>query len=187
MRRRDIGWIVVGVVVLLAAIPFIYYYNRFISQGEAIDAQWAQVETQLKRRNDLIPSLVSSVKGYMGHEREIFIHVADARSKLIGARSVNETIEAAQGLDLALGRLLAVFERYPELRAVESFNRLMDELAGTENRLSVERKRYNDRVREYNLTIRRFPGTIFASIFGMEPGVYFEVPEEEERVPQVWF
>jgi LemA protein len=189
MKTRNIViWSVVGVVILLILVVLpITYYNRFISQGEAIDAQWAQVENQLKRRNDLIPNLVNSVKGYMGHEQEIFTHVADARSKLIGARTMPEKIEAAQGLDRALGQLLAVVERYPELKAIESFNRLMDELAGTENRLAVERKRYNDKVREYNVTIRRFPGNIFASIFAREPGIYFEVPEAEERVPEVRF
>src|SRR6187200_1294856 len=133
-------------------------YNKFVGQEEAIKSQWAQVENQLQRRNDLIPNLVETVKGYAQHEEGVFKEIAEARSRLLAARSPEETIAAANQQTTALGRLLAISENYPQLRANEQFNRLMDELSGTENRIAVERMRYNDKVREYNTSTRQFPG-----------------------------
>ncbi len=174
-------------VDLIIGIVLITYYNKFITLKESIDEQWAQVENQLKRRNDLIPNLVNTAKGYMEHEQDVFKHIADARARMAGAGTKSEKIDAANSLTGALGRLLVVVEQYPDLKANQQFNRLSDELAGTENRIAVERMRYNRLVKDYNMTIKKFPGNIFAGIFGKEAGTYFEVPEEEQEVPEVAF
>ncbi len=184
------GLIIGGVIVVIVLICIgttVSHYNRFVSQWEGIESQWAQVENQLKRRTDLIPNLVNTVKGYMTHEKEVFEHIADARAKLAGAGTIPEKIKAHQGLGAALGRLLVIVERYPNLKANESFNRLMDELSGTENRIAVERMRYNERVKQYNMSIKRFPGKIFAGLFNREEATYFEVPEAEKSIPKVEF
>jgi LemA protein len=180
-------------IVMLAAVAFAAAvlpgcsYNRFVTQEEAIKAQWAQVENQLQRRNDLIPNLVETVKGYASHEQEVFQSVADSRARLAGAGTPAETIEAANAQSSALARLLAIVENYPQLKANEQFNRLMDELAGTENRIAVERMRYNERVQEYNTARRRFPSNMTAKIFGFGEYPYWEVPKEAQGVPRVDF
>jgi LemA protein len=175
-------------VLALVAMPLTgCSYNRFVSQEEAIKAQWAQVENQLQRRNDLIPNLVETVKGYAAHEEGVFKEIADARSQLLSAKSPEETISAANRQTSALGRLLAVVENYPNLKANEQFNRLMDELSGTENRLAVERQRYNERVREYNTSRRQFPGNLTAKMFGFKEYPFFEAPAEAKQVPKVNF
>ena len=133
-------------------------YNRFVSQEEAIKAQWAQVENQLQRRNDLIPNLVETVKGYASHEEGVFKDIAESRSRLLSAKSPDETIAAANQQSSALGRLLVVVENYPNLKANEQFNGLMDELSGTENRIAIERMRYNERVQEYSTRAASVPG-----------------------------
>src|SRR5579863_10433635 len=167
------------VVLALAALPLAgCSYNTFVSQEEAIKAQWAQVQNQLQRRNDLIPNLVETVKGYAAHEEGVFKEIADARSQLLNAKSPEESIAAANRQTSALGRLLAVVENYPNLKANEQFNRLMDELAGTENRLAVERQRYNERVREYDTSRRQFPGNLTAKMFGFKEYPFFEAPPE---------
>src|SRR5256885_13605137 len=146
------------VLVALAALPLTgCSYNTFVSQDEAIKAQWAQVQTQLQRRNDLIPNVVETVKGYATHEEGVYKDIAESRSRLLAAKLPEETIAAANQQTTALGRLLAISENYPQLRANEQFNRLMDELSGTENRIAVERMRYNERVQDYNTTTRRVP------------------------------
>lgn len=178
--------IIIGVVVLLAAYSGCKY-NALVTANEEIDSAWAQVENVLQRRADLIPNLVETVKGYAAQEREIFTAVAEARSRLIGATGPAEAAEANQSLSTALSRLLAISERYPDLKANQNFLRLQDELAGTENRIAVERKRYNDRVREYNTTVKRFPGNLFASLFGFDPREYFQAEETARTVPQVEF
>ena len=162
-------------------------YNRFVSQEEAIKAQWAQVENQLQRRNDLIPNLVESVKGITQQEKDVFGQIAESRAKLAGAQTPEQRMQAANEQSQALARLLVVVENYPQLRSSESFNRLMDELAGTENRLATERMRYNERVQEYNVSRRRFPSNITASIFGFKEYQLFNAPPEAERVPKVNF
>src|ERR671936_844793 len=158
-------------------------YNTFVGQEEAIKAQWAQVENQLQRRNDLIPNLVETVKGYAQHEESVFKEIADARSRLLAARSPEETIAAANQQTAALGRLLAVSENYPQLKANEQFNRLMDELAGTENRIAVERMRYNEAVQRYNTKRRQFPSNVTAKIFGFKEHPLFQAPPEAKQVP----
>lgn len=162
-------------------------YNKLVTMKENIDGSWAQVDNQLKRRNDLIPNLVNTVKGFAAQEKEIFIRIAEARAKLAGARTIPEKIEGANAVESALSRLLVVVENYPNLKSNESFNRLMDELAGTENRISVERMRYNDTVKIYNTTVSRFPGRVMAGIFGFEKGTYYQVAEEEKQAPKVEF
>jgi len=162
-------------------------YNRFVSQEEAIKSQWSQVENQLQRRNDLIPNLVETVKGYAQHEEGVFKDIADARSQLLAAKSPEETISAANRQTTALGRLLAISENYPQLKANEQFNRLMDELAGTENRLAVERMRYNQRVQEYDTSRRQFPANVTARMFGFKEYPYFQAPPEAKQVPKVNF
>jgi LemA protein len=162
-------------------------YNKFVTQEEAIKAQWAQVENQLQRRNDLIPNLVESVKGYAQHEEGVYKDIADARSRLLAAKSPEETIQAANQQTSALGRLLAVVENYPQLKANEQFNRLMDELSGTENRIATERMRYNERIQEYNTSRRQFPANLTAKMFTFKDYPFFEAPPEARQVPKVNF
>ena len=162
-------------------------YNTFVSQEEAIKAQWAQVENQLQRRNDLIPNLVETVKGTAQQEKDVFGQIADSRAKLAGAQTPGERMQAANEQSTALARLLVVVENYPELRSNASFNRLIDELAGTENRLAVERMRYNERVQAYNTSRRQFPSNVTAGIFGFKEHPLFNAPPEAERVPRVNF
>jgi LemA protein len=158
-----------------------------VSQEEAIKAQWAQVENQLQRRNDLIPNLVETVKGYATHEEGVFKDIADSRSRLLAAKSPEESIAAANQQTSALGRLLAVVENYPNLKANEQFNRLMDELSGTENRIAVERMRYNERVQEYDTSRRQFPANLTARLFGFKEYPFFAAPPEAKQVPKVNF
>jgi LemA protein len=162
-------------------------YNRFTTQEEAIKGAWGEVQNQIQRRNDLIPNLVETVKGYASHEEGVFKEIADARSKLLAAKTPEETIQAANQQSSALGRLLAVVENYPNLKANEQFNRLMDELAGTENRLSVARMRYNEKIQEYNTTRRRFPSNVTAKVFGFKEYPYYEAPPASQAAPKVDF
>ena len=162
-------------------------YNTFVTKEEGIKAQWAQVENQLQRRNDLIPNLVETTKGIAQQEKDVFGQIADSRAKMAGAKTPQDTIQAANEQSAALGRLLVVVENYPQLRSSESFGRLMDELSGTENRIAVERMRYNERVQDYNITRRRFPSNITASIFGFKEYPLFNAPPAAEQVPKVNF
>ena len=182
--------IVVIVIVVLVLVPLLYLkgtYNSLVTMDEGVKAAWAQVENQLQRRYDLIPNLVETVKGYASHEEEVFLKVTEARSRVGGAASVSDKIAANNSLSAALSRLLVVVERYPELKANTNFLRLQDELAGTENRIAVERRRYNESVRDFNATIRRFPTNILAGIFGFEKAAFFDVPEERQEAPKVSF
>jgi LemA protein len=185
MTRRTVLQLV---ALALVAMPLTgCSYNKFVSQEVAIKAQWAQVENQLQRRNDLIPNLVETVKGYAQHEEGVYKEIADARSQLLNAKSPEESIAAANRQTSALGRLLAVVENYPNLKANEQFNRLMDELAGTENRLAVERQRYNERVQEYDTSRRQFPANLTAKMFGFKEYPFFQAPPEAKQVPKVNF
>jgi LemA protein len=162
-------------------------YNRFVSQEEAVKAQWAQVQNQLQRRNDLIPNLVETVKGYAAHEKEVFQQIGESRARLSGAQTPADAIAAANQQSAALARLLVIVEDYPTLKANEQFNRLSDELAGTENRIAVERMRYNERVQEYNTSRRQFPGVVTAKIFSFKDYPLFEAPPAAQQVPKVAF
>jgi LemA protein len=162
-------------------------YNTLVSQSEAVDGAWSEVQNQLQRRNDLIPNLVETVKGFAKQEQDVLVKVTEARSRVAGASSRSEAIEASNDLSNALSRLLVVVEKYPELKSDQNFLRLQDELAGTENRLAVARKRYNDAVQGYNTTAKRFPTNLLAMLFGFEQREYFDAPESAEAVPQVKF
>ena len=180
-----------GIVVLVAALVIMALagvYNGIVSKHETITAKWAQVENQLQRRNDLIPNLVSTVKGYAAYEKNVLEDVTNARSQWAKAGSVDEKVKAAGAIDKALGRLIMVTENYPNLKADQSFLKLMDELSGTENRISVERMRYNEAVRDYNVTVRMFPGNIVAGMFGYKAAPeYFKAEEKARTVPEVKF
>ncbi len=189
-RRSYKGLIAVGVIVLLVVIMVSWYVsarNSLVEMEEQVSASWSEVENQLKRRSDLIPNLVDTVKGFAAQEEEIFTSIADARARLAGAETVEETAEGTRELNSALSRLLVVVENYPELRSNENFLRLQDELAGTENRIAVARRRYNERVRQFNTRIRMLPTSLVASQLGFEAKTYFEVDDEDLEVPEVDF
>ena len=162
-------------------------YNRFTSMDEAIKGSWSEVQNQLQRRNDLIPNLVETVKGFASQERQIIEAITDSRATLAGARTPEETIKAANEQSTALARLLVVVENYPDLKSNANFMRLQDELTGTENRIVVARKRYNETIQAYNTLRRRFPSNITASMFGFKEHPYFEVPPSAQQVPKVDF
>jgi len=174
-------------VIALLFGPGCMSYNQMVADQERIDQSWSEIENQLQRRNDLIPNYVETVKGYASHEKEIFVKVAEARAKLAGATQVEDKMKAANEMSAALSRLLVVVENYPQLKADQNFIRLQDELAGTENRIAVARRRYNEAVQVYNTRIRAFPGVIVARLFGFSKRPYFEAPEESKKVPAVKF
>jgi len=189
-KGLKITLIVLGILALIGIVLgkwIIGGYNTVVSMDEDVKGKWAQVENQLKRRYDLIPNLVETVKGYAAHEKEIFTHIADARTKYFQAGSVKEKIEASRRLEDALSRLLLLQEQYPQLRANESFLKLHDSLEGTENRISVERKRYNESVQALNTYIRTFFGRFFSAIAGVSSAEYYEIPDAEKETPKVRF
>jgi LemA protein len=182
--------IIVGVVVLVGLMMFgkiIAGYNRVIAMDENVKGKWAQVENQLKRRYDLIPNLVETVKGYAKHEKELFENIAQARTLYFQAKDVKDKVKASNQLEGVLSRLLLLQERYPVLKANESFLKLQDSLEGTENRISVERKRYNESVQTLNTYIRTFFGKFYAMVAGVSSAAYYEVPEAEKAAPKVKF
>ena len=176
-----------ALLVLVATLASGCSYNTFVAQEEAIKTQWAQVENQLQRRNDLIPNLVETTKGIAQQERDVFGQIAESRARLAGAQTPAQAMQAANEQSAALARLLVIVENYPQLRSNETFNRLMDELSGTENRIAVERMRYNERVQEYNTARRQFPSNITAGIFSFAEYPVFNAPPDAERVPRVDF
>lgn len=184
-KMKNAKLLIIIAVLVLAGLSLIGFYNSLIGKTQAIEAQWAQVETQYQRRFDLIPNLVESVKGMMKQEKEVFEKIAEARTRYAGARTVEEKVKAIGGVESALGRLLVIMENYPQLRSVENVAQLMDELAGTENRISVERRRYNDLVRDYNTAIKKFPGNLLAQAFGFSERSFFEAAEGAEKAPKV--
>lgn len=182
--------IIIGILVFIGVSAFswaIKEYNKVIAMDENITAQWAQVENQLKRRYDLIPNLIETVKGYAKHEKELFENIAEARTRYFQAKSVNDKISASNQLEGVLSRLLLLREAYPQLKANESFLKLQDSLEGTENRIAVERKRYNDAVKILNTYRRTVFGRFFASIAGVSVAEYYEIPEGEAATPEVKF
>jgi len=182
--------IIVGVILLVGFMMFgkiIAEYNRVIAMDENVKGKWAQVENQLKRRYDLIPNLVETVKGYAKHEKELFENIAQARTQYFQAKDVKGKINASNQLEGVLSRLLLLQERYPVLKANESFLKLQDSLEGTENRIAVERKRYNESVQILNTYIRTFFGRFYAMFAGVSKAEYYEVPKAEQAVPKVKF
>ncbi len=189
----------IGIVVLLiiwVVSSYFSNYNRFVEMDETVEGQWAQVETAYQRRADLIPNLVETVKGYADFEQETLTGVIEARAKAtqvnvdpsnLTPEAIAQFEEAQQGLSSALSRLLVTVERYPNLKADQQFLNLQAQLEGTENRIAVARNRYNDSVRDYNQTIRKFPAQIYASIAGFEQKGYFEAAEGSDQAPQVNF
>ena len=181
-------WIGFAVVAVIIGIALISTYNGIVAKHETLSAKWAQVENQLQRRNDLIPNLVNTVKGYAAHEKTVFEDITMARSQWANANTIDEKVKAASGIDSALARLMAIVENYPTLKADQTFLKLMDELSGTENRIAVERMRYNEAVQDYNITVRTFPSNVVAGMFGYKPApAYFKADEKAKTVPEVKF
>ncbi len=180
------AWILIAVVAVLI-LGGIMSYNNLVSMNENVNGKWSQIENQLQRRADLIPNLVNTVKGYAAHEQAAIQAVADARAKLAGAQGPAAKAQANADMNNALSRLLVVAENYPNLKADKNFRALMDELSGTENRIAVARKDYNDAVQNYNVKIRSFPTNIFAGMMGFGPKEYFKAEEEAKQVPKVQF
>jgi LemA protein len=188
MGKAIIVAIVVVVLLLLVFGQYVGVRNTLVQKNEAVKAAWSQVDVVLQRRADLIPNLVETVKGYARQEQVVFGQIAAARSALLSARTPADKIAANTQLDGALGRLLAVVENYPQLRSNENFLRLQDELAGTENRIAVERKRYNDTLQDYNTYIQQFPHNLFARWAGFNPNpAYFAASESSRQAPKVDF
>ncbi len=180
------GWIILAIVVVVLGFGFISY-NGLVTSNEAISNQWAKVEIQYQRRFDLIPNLVESVKGIMKQEQAVFTAIADARTRYAGAQTVDQKAQAAGQVESALGRLLVITENYPELKSSDTVQTLMAQLEGTENRVSVERTRYNDVVQTYNLKVKTLPTSILARIFGFSEHAYFQSATGAENAPSVKF
>lgn len=189
-KGLKIALIVVGVIIVIGLMTFGWFrkeYDSVIAMDETVKSSWAQVENQLKRRYDLIPNLVETVKGYATHEKELFENIANARTKYFQAGTVKDKLQASNQLEGFLSRLLVLKETYPDLKANESFLKLQDSLEGTENRIAVERMRYNDAVKMLNTYIRTFFGRFFASFAGVTAAEYYEVPDAEKEAPKVKF
>ena len=177
--------VIILVVVILLAVYAFTSYNGLVTLNERADAQWAQVETQYQRRLDLVPNLVNSVKGVLTQEQKVFGDIAEARARYSGAGTPNDRAAAASQIEAGLGRLLAIVESYPELKSSNNVQDLMAQLEGTENRVSVERNRYNEMIRDYNTTIKRFPKNLMAGIYGFDIRDYFESASGAENAPEV--
>jgi LemA protein len=188
MKRAWTGLVLLGVVALAIGAMYVGRRNQMVVKSQAVSAEWAQVDVVLQRRADLIPNLVETVKGYAAQEQTVFGDIAKARSTLLSAQTPAERIAANAQLEGSLGRLLAIAENYPQLKSNENFSRLQDELAGSENRIAVERRRYNETLQDYNTYIGLFPNDIFARWAGFQPNnAYFVATEAGREVPKVEF
>ena len=188
--KKKIIIVILVVIALLVVSLYSFFagnYNNFVRLDQAVKSSWAQVENQLQRRYDLIPNLVETVKGYAKQEKDVMIEVTNARARVGGATSVPDKIAANNELSGALSRLLLVVERYPDLKSNQNFLHLQDELAGTENRIAVERMRYNEAVKIFNQTIKSFPANLLAGMFGFREAAFFDAPKEAKTAPQVKF
>jgi LemA protein len=182
--------IILGVIAVFAVGAIMYgvgEYNKAVAMDEQVKSQWAQVDNQLKRRYDLIPNLVETVKGYATHEKELFENLANARTKYFQSNSVKDKVQASNQVEGLLSRLLVLRETYPQLKANENFLKLQDSLEGTENRIAVERMRYNDTVKILNTYRRSVFGKFFASLAGVNEAQYYEIPQAEKEAPKVKF
>ncbi len=187
MKKGYMGIGIIIAVIVVLGIMLMSSYNGFVNSEENVDQSYAQIETQLQRRLDLIPNLVNTVKGYASHEEEVLTQISDARARLAGSNTPEEEATANTELTGALSRLLVVVENYPNLKADQQFTQLMDELSGTENRIAVARKDYNDEVALYNKKVKRFPGAIVASITGFDEKEYFNADPSAAETPKVDF
>jgi LemA protein len=187
MKAGVIGLVVVVLALLGLGGCVAGGYNGLVRQRNEVSRLWAQVDNQLQRRGALIGNLVETVKGAAGQEQAVFGQIADARAAMAGAKTPAQSIQAAQGMDSAIGRLLVVVENYPQLRSMETFQQLMDELAGTENRLATERMRYNDGVKTFNDMVQTFPNNLVAGFFHFAPAQSYPVPEQAKELPKVDF
>jgi LemA protein len=183
------SWLTLPIIIIAAIVVLALYvggkYNSFVRQNEGVDTQWAQVESQYQRRYDLIPNLVASVQGAMKQETAVFTAIAGARTRYAGAATPEQKAAAANGVETSLARLLVVMENYPQLKSIDTVQSLMSELAGTENRVAVERMRYNETVRDYNIGVKTFPGSLVAGMFGFAPRTMFEAQEGAQIAPKV--
>lgn len=182
MKKILIG---IAVVVLLGALYGVSVYNSVVTQGQAVDGQWAKVESSLQRRFDLIPNLVNSVKGTLKQEQAIFTALAEARTNYAGATTLADKASASTQMEAGLGRLIAIVENYPTLKSSEAVQTLMTQLEGTENRINTERGRYNDMVQGYNTLVMRFPGSLFARMYGFTAKEYFQADKAAGTAPAV--
>ena len=187
MKRGVLVVVVIAVLLLMIGGCLGGAYNRLVQSKEAVGQRWSQVDNQLQRRNDLIGNLVQTVKGVAGQELAVFGEIADARAKMAGARTPEQGVEAGRAMDSALGRLLVVVENYPQLKSSDAFRQLMDELAGTENRLATERMRYNQQVQDYNVMVKSFPTNLYAGAFNFREATYYQIPDTARAVPRVDF
>ena len=185
--ERNMKWIVGLCIVILILLWAVSAYNSFVRGGEQITAQWAQVENQYQRRSDLIPNIVNTVKGVAKQEQAVFLAIAEARTRYSGATTPDQKALAAMQVESALGRLLVIAENYPTLQSSQAYRDLIITLEGTENRISVERKNYNDLVRVFDTNVKTFPTSLVANIFGVKERAYFDVPEANQPAPQVQF
>ncbi|MDB5258884.1 MAG: lema protein LemA protein [Candidatus Taylorbacteria bacterium] len=188
MKTSSKAWIVVGIIAVLVLIYGFSAYNKFVAIDEQATAQWKQVETQYQRRYDLIPNLVEVTKGVMKQEQAVFGAIADARTRYAGAQtsgSIDDKAKAASQLDSAIGRLLVITENYPQLKSSENVQSLVAEIAGTENRISVERSRFNSDIQAYNVLAKRFPSSIIAAMFGFHERPYFQADAEAAKAPKI--
>lgn len=179
-------WIILAIIVLIAII-FIYYFNRFVVLGNRIDNSLSQIDVQLRKRADLVPNLINSVKGYAKHEKGIMTEVTKARNLLVNAKTFEKRAKAGADLEHSLGRLFAIAENYPQLKANENFLQLQQELSAIEDRIAYSRQFYNDSILSYNNATKQFPGTFFANIYGKKPKQFLQIPQESKAVPKVEF
>ena len=182
MKKSNMGLIIIVAIIVIIGIMMIGGYNGMVSKQEKVESSFSNLDVMLQRRADLIPNLVNTVKGYTNHENEIIDKVTEARTKLVNAKTT-----ANDELTSSLNALMVVVENYPDLKSSDNFKQLSDELAGTENRISVARKDYNDAVNIFNTTIKRFPNNIVAGMFGFEKATYFKADEKSQEVPSVNF
>lgn len=187
MKKSYLGIGVFVAIIIILVVMIMSSYNGFVNAEENVDQSYAQIETQLQRRLDLIPNLVNTVEGYASHEKEVLTEISDARSRLAGANTPEETATADAELSSALSRLLVVVENYPTLKADQQFTQLMDELSGTENRIAVARKDYNDQVATFNRKAKSFPGVIVANLTGFDEKEYYKADPSAQEAPEVDF
>ncbi len=185
--QRNMGWVIVVAIVVILVGWVVTSYNGFVRQNAQIDAQWAQVETRYQQRFDLIPNIVATVKGAAKQEETVFSEIAEARTRYSGATTVDQKAQAASQVEGALGRLLVIAENYPQLQSIQAYRDLNVSLEGTENRISVERMKFNTEVKTYNQQVSVFPSSLLASMFGFKPRAYFEAATGAENAPKVDF